>query len=685
MRVDCPPVCRPALADPAVPLFITEGQKKADALASRGACAIALLGVWNFKGRNDFGGATLLADFDYIAFDNRPVYLVFDSDVMTKAGVRQALDRLAEHLKRKRAMVSVVYLPRLDNGKTGVDDWFVATGKGVKDLVALAEGPRPELKPAPATVSLLKEAPARMTRPLALIDGRAYAATWLWVRTTLSEKLGRNGEIVRLDPPQTTEEWRLAVLRDSGEIFLDDGGRSLREAGVAVTLKETIPAGMCLSVAGVTAWRNGYRPDPADVFQRVCDCVDRFIDFDRSLADQRTMTEMVACYIMATWFLDAFTVAGNLWPNGDRGSGKTQLLSVVAQMAYLGRVVLGGGSFAALRDLADYGATLAFDDAENLADPRRTDPDKRALLLAGNRRGNSVPVKEKTESGWQTRYINTFSFRLFSATQLPDPILASRTIVVPLIRTPDRYRANADPEDTALWPHDRRKLVDDLWLMALAHLPELGPYQAAINSQSTLTGRALEPWRALLATAAWLAGLERPQTARLLHRMMALSVAYQKERPNVEADDLTAVVIRALGMILGKMIKDDSGISGISDRSGIRNKGYFLPTQLITAAAHAIVEAHEMDIDVDKLTPRRIAPLLKKMRLVPHKQPNGGKRGWMVSIDILSKWALAYSLNIEEITGIECPTQERNAAIAANAANAAIAPSPHALVTGDAP
>lgn len=176
-----------------------------------------------------------------------------------------------------------------------------------------------------------------------------------------------------------------------------------------------------------------------------------------------------------------------------------------------------------------------------------------------------------------------------------------------------------------------------------------------------------------------------PQTARLLHRMMALSVAYQKERPNVEADDLTAVVIRALGMILGKMIKDDSGISGISDRSGIRNKGYFLPTQLITAAAHAIVEAHEMDIDVDKLTPRRIAPLLKKMRLVPHKQPNGGKRGWMVSIDILSKWALAYSLNIEEITGIECPTQERNAAIAANAANAAIAPSPHALVTGDAP
>nr|HMT21555.1 DUF3854 domain-containing protein [Promineifilum sp.] len=163
VRVDCPPTCRPQLTDPSVPLFITEGQKKADALASRGACAVALLGVWNVKGRNDFGGTTLLADFDYIAFENRTVYLVFDSDVMSKSGVRVALERLTEHLKRKGAAVHVIYLPSgliseddrrqtTDHGKTadrsratgaalssvvrgpsktGVDDWLVATGKGI--------------------------------------------------------------------------------------------------------------------------------------------------------------------------------------------------------------------------------------------------------------------------------------------------------------------------------------------------------------------------------------------------------------------------------------------------------------------------------------------------------------------------------------------------------------------------
>lgn len=110
------------------------------------------------------------------------------------------------------------------------------------------------------------------------------------------------------------------------------------------------------------------------------------------------MAEAVACYTLATWFLDAFTVTGFLWPNGDRGSGKTQLLTVIAELGYLGQVILSGGSFASLRDLADYGACLAFDDAEGLSDPKRTDPDKRALLLAGNRRGNTVPLKEPRET-----------------------------------------------------------------------------------------------------------------------------------------------------------------------------------------------------------------------------------------------------------------------------------------------
>ena len=87
MRLDCPPTCRSSLRDPSVPLWITEGQKKADALASHGFCALALLGVWNWRGRNGLGGLTALADWEAVALNGRQVRIVFDSDVMRKPEV----------------------------------------------------------------------------------------------------------------------------------------------------------------------------------------------------------------------------------------------------------------------------------------------------------------------------------------------------------------------------------------------------------------------------------------------------------------------------------------------------------------------------------------------------------------------------------------------------------------------
>ena len=148
MRVDCPPVCRPMLGNPRVRLWITEGQKKADALASVGECAIALLGVWNFKGKNADGGITILADFDYITLPDRDVRIVFDSDIAVKPEVFQAMNRLKFHLENKKAKVSVVYLPAAPGGgKQGVDD-FLAAGNTLEQLVALCDVSRVETEDA---------------------------------------------------------------------------------------------------------------------------------------------------------------------------------------------------------------------------------------------------------------------------------------------------------------------------------------------------------------------------------------------------------------------------------------------------------------------------------------------------------------------------------------------------------
>jgi len=138
MVLDIHPDMREMIANPKVPLWITEGIKKGDSLVSRNCCAIALLGVWNWRGTNHLGGKTALPDWEYIALNNRRVYICFDSDVMLKENVHSALTRISEFLNLRGATVAYIYLPTMSGGaKQGVDD-FLASGKTIDDLLALA-------------------------------------------------------------------------------------------------------------------------------------------------------------------------------------------------------------------------------------------------------------------------------------------------------------------------------------------------------------------------------------------------------------------------------------------------------------------------------------------------------------------------------------------------------------------
>lgn len=128
--IDVPVRSRPLLADPAVPLWITEGAKKVDSGLSHGIrCIVGLQGVYGWRGTNEHGGKAALSDWEDIALNGRDVVLAFDSDCMTKVAVRDALDRLSAFLKQRQAHVRYVLMPDLPDGaKCGLDDWFVNGG-----------------------------------------------------------------------------------------------------------------------------------------------------------------------------------------------------------------------------------------------------------------------------------------------------------------------------------------------------------------------------------------------------------------------------------------------------------------------------------------------------------------------------------------------------------------------------
>jgi uncharacterized protein (DUF927 family) len=132
--LDVHPAMREKLHDPDVPIYITEGIKKGDSLASRGCVAVTLIGVWSWRGTNEAGGKVALPDWELIPLNGRFVHIVFDSDVMVNRKVYAAQKRLKEFLESRGAFVDLIYLPPGENGaKQGVDDFF-ASGNTLDDL-----------------------------------------------------------------------------------------------------------------------------------------------------------------------------------------------------------------------------------------------------------------------------------------------------------------------------------------------------------------------------------------------------------------------------------------------------------------------------------------------------------------------------------------------------------------------
>jgi hypothetical protein len=121
-------------------LLVTEGIRKGDSAVSARQACIAILGVWNWRGTDESGNLMVLADWDEVPLKARPVYVVFDSDVMLKLSVQLALERLTRFLDRRGANTKVIYLPPGSDGeKQGLDDWLAVPGNLPARLYEMAE------------------------------------------------------------------------------------------------------------------------------------------------------------------------------------------------------------------------------------------------------------------------------------------------------------------------------------------------------------------------------------------------------------------------------------------------------------------------------------------------------------------------------------------------------------------
>lgn len=136
-RLDVPPGVADLVRDPSVPLWITEGIKKADCLASHGKAALTLTGVFNWRSKMG-----TLGDWEDVPLQGRDVVICFDADTRDKRTVMLAMQRLGRWLESKQARPLYLIVPaevEREGGARvavkGVDDFLYAGGTmdGLRD------------------------------------------------------------------------------------------------------------------------------------------------------------------------------------------------------------------------------------------------------------------------------------------------------------------------------------------------------------------------------------------------------------------------------------------------------------------------------------------------------------------------------------------------------------------------
>src|SRR5215208_1921626 len=158
VRLSVPPRAVSMMRDCQKTLYITEGDKKADALASVGECCISLQGVECWR---------VPQDWEEVKLYGREVVIAFDADVMVNPNVQKALQDLAAFLQERGALVKYLLWPERYRGtKTGIDD-YLAAGDKIVDLRGWVRD-HPDEEAIPVGIMLS--------------EVQAESVEWLWER-----------------------------------------------------------------------------------------------------------------------------------------------------------------------------------------------------------------------------------------------------------------------------------------------------------------------------------------------------------------------------------------------------------------------------------------------------------------------------------------------------------------------
>ena len=515
-----PPGVSEILADPTRSLCIAEGEKKALKLTQEGFPAIALGGVWSFR-EKELPQDGLISDLEAVPWAGRIVYLDPDSDAWTNEQVLLAVYRLDRILEARGATVLIVKVPTLPGvAKTGADDFLVAKGPGafrrlVEKAVTLGH---PAFKPfREQEKAKVRQGAKPGPLPPELVGRRIHPALYF-------------------DPADGFAG--VGILVGGTWRTVTSGGTEYPTEALTEILTPAAAAYPALGERWTaqhrTAYVNGETPKPswAEAVATALAVFQEYLEFDED-----SSYAVCALWTLGTYIYPALPSFPRLNLHGEKGSGKSKTLKLIAALAHNGLWRTAPRAAGLFRLIEALRPTLCLDELEHL--DREDRGDIAAILNAGYQAGGAVDRCDPVT--FNPRPFEVYGPVAVAGIKGLNAVLSDRCITLVMQPGRDRRRINRDVD--LCNPDPRIPVVRDLcYRLALTQWREVNAAWGRLDLPAWLNGRSRELWAPLLA----LADLVVSETPRLDLRPALLTLARPDAEERADLPELAEAILTAL-------------------------------------------------------------------------------------------------------------------------------------------
>lgn len=447
-------------------------QNVEDVLVCEGELDCLLLRQNGFDAVTGSNGAGTWKDEWTTLLRDKTVTVVYDSD---ESGRKGAL-KVARALRGTAREVRVIDLFPENDGKDktrkDVTDFFIKdrrTAEELRTLVRNAAPLQPEGKP---NVLSLLEDPREEVEVCPAQD---------YVNGTFNYAMRIHGK-----PYLVTSNKECFSFEECAD-------RNLRLSSGQVDKFRFSPTGIRSFLSG------GIELDPHTLYARIAGYIKRYIVFK-----DPDCFSFLSLWIMGTYIFRAFRYYPYVHLIGEKQSGKTLLMDILAPIAFNGELSTNATEAVLFRDVQNNQLTLFLDEVERF---RGEDRERYGAVMDVLKTGFSKSGLVKRCGGKDKDKIH--SFRTYSPKMLAgineiDDVLRDRTIRIQMVRRlasepAERYRENKETEDT------HREIRDHLYTFGLTNGPEIADiYQNNlddIDGVEHLSNREYDIWAPIILLA----------------------------------------------------------------------------------------------------------------------------------------------------------------------------------------